>query len=89
MPRVHIELDDDLTAYLKREANAAGESLAARITGILAASRDSDEHQRRIEIAIAALEKPAFRSDVPDLGENHDEYIGQILDDEVERWRRG
>jgi len=89
MTRVQLDLDDDLTAYVERQSQVAGESLAATIIDILSASRDSDEQQRRIDIALAALRKPGFRSDLPDLVENHDEYIGQILDEEVERWRRG
>ena len=89
MIRVQVELDDDLADYLERRAEAAGESLAGTVAEIIAASRANDERERRIEIALAALRKSQARSDVPDLAENHDEYLGRILDEEVERWRRG
>ena len=89
MTHVQLDLDDELVSYVERRAASTGEGLAAAILDIIRADRANDEHQRRIDVALAALRKPAFHSDVPDLAENHDEYIGQILDEEVERWRRG
>ena len=89
MTHVQLDLDDDLASYVERRAASTGEGLAAAILTIIRTDRANDERQRRIDIALAALKKPAFHSDVPDLAENHDEYLGQILDEEVERWRRG
>ncbi len=88
MRRVQVELSDSLETYLDRRSAASGTSVAAAIVDIVDAQRAADERQRRIAIALAALEKPPFHSEVADLAENHDEYIGQILDEEVERWRR-
>ena len=89
MRNVHLELDDERERYLEGRAAASGESVATVILGLVDAQRAVDERQRRIEIALAALDKPPFHSGLTDVSENHDEYIGQILDEEVERWRRG
>jgi hypothetical protein len=67
MKHVQIELDDDLTSYIERRAASAGEGLAAAIVGIIKRDRANDERQRRIDIALAALTKPASRSIGSDL----------------------
>lgn len=89
MRRVQVELNDELATYLDRRAAETGKPVATAIAEIVDAQRAADERQRRIDVALAALEKPPFRSGLTDLAENHDEYIGQDLDEEVERWRRG
>ena len=89
MTHVQLDLDDDLASYVERRAASTGEGLAAFILTILRTNRADDERQRRIDIALAALKKPAYHSGLHDVAENHDEYIGQALDEEVERWRRG
>lgn len=89
MRHVQVELDDGLATYLEQRSAATGETVATVILDIVADQRATDERQRRIDAALSALEKPPFHSAVADLAENHDEYIGQILDEEVDRWRRG
>ena len=89
MRRVQVQVTDDQAAHLERRAAATGITVATVIRDAIDAQLAADERQRRIDVALAALEKPAFDSGLTDLAENHDEYIGQILDEEVERWRRG
>lgn len=88
MRRVQLDLDDDLATYLEQRSAATGAGVATAILDMVAAQRAADERQHRIDVALAALEKPPFRSGLGDVAENHDEYIRQILDEEVERWRR-
>ena len=88
MRRVHLELNDEQAIDLDRRSASTGKSVATLILELVDAERTADERQRRIDVALAALEKPPFRSGLTDVAENHDDYIGQILDEEVERWRR-
>ena len=88
MRHVRIQVTDDQAEHLDRRSAAAGKSVAAVILELIDAQRAADERQRRIDVALAALEKPAYRSGLTDLAEHHDEYIGRGLDEEVERWRR-
>jgi hypothetical protein len=88
MRRVHLELNDEQAIDLDRRSASTGKSVATLILELVDAKRMADERQRRIDVALAALEKPPFRSGLTDVAENHDDYIGQILDEEVERWRR-
>jgi hypothetical protein len=89
MRRVQLQVTDEQATHLDRRSAATGQTVAAVILDLIDRQRAADEQQRRIDIALAALEKPAFQSGPTDLAENHDEYIGQLLDEEVERWRRG
>ena len=88
MRRVQLEIDDDLASYLERRSGGTGEGVVTAILDMVGAQRAADERQRRIEIALAALDKPPFHSGVADLARHHDADLGQILDEEVERWRR-
>lgn len=89
MRRVQLHVTDEQAIYLDRRSAATGKTVATVILDLVDAQRAADEKQRRIDVALAALEKPAFRSGLKDIVENHDEYIGMGLDEEVERWRRG
>ena len=89
MRRVHIQVTDAQADHLDRRSVESGKPVAAVILDLIDAQRAADEQQRRIDIALAALEKPGFHSGLTDIAENHDEYIGQLLDEEVARWRRG
>lgn len=89
MQRVQVRLSDKEAAHLSRRAAAKGISVGDAILEAVQEQLAADEKQRRIEVALAALEKPPFRSGLTDIAENHDEYLGQILDEEIERWRRG
>lgn len=89
MRRVQLQVTDEQASHLDRRSAATGKPVATVILDLIDAQRAADEKQRRIDIALAALEKPAFSSGLPDIAENHDEHLGQLLDEEVERWRRG
>ena len=89
MRRVQVQVTDEQAAHLERRGAATGTTVATVIREAIDAQLAADEKQRRMEVALAALEKPGFHSGLTDIGENHDEYLGQILDEEVERWRRG
>jgi len=89
MRRVQLEVTDEQAEHLDQRSAASGKSVAAVVLDLIDAQRAADEKQRRVDIALAALKKPAFHSGLTDFAENHDEYIGQLLDEEVERWRRG
>ena len=89
MRRVQVRLRDAHAAHLARRAAARGISVGDAILEAVEEQLAADEKQRRIKVALAALEKQPFRFGLTDLAENHDEYIGQALDEEVERWRRG
>jgi hypothetical protein len=89
MRRVQLEVTDEQAEHLDQRSAALGKSVAAVVLDLIDAQRAADEQQRRVDIALAALKKRAFHSGLTDIAENHDEYIGQLLDEEVERWRRG
>jgi hypothetical protein len=89
MRRVQLQITDEQAAHLDRRSSATGKTIAAVILNLIDDQCAADEKQRRIDVALAALERPAFQSGLTDISENHDEYLGQILDEEVERWRRG
>lgn len=88
MRRVQVQVTDAEAAHLERRAAATRTTVATVIREAIDAQLAADEKQRRIDVALAALEKPAFHSGLTNIAENHDEYLGQILDEEVERWRR-
>ena len=88
MRRVQVQVSDEQAAHLERRGAATGATVATVIREAIDAQLAADERQRRIDVALAALEKPAFDSGLTDVAENHDEYIGQVLDEELERWRR-
>ncbi len=89
MVRVRLDLSEEQAAALERRSAATGESIPALLLGLVDRVVADDERQRRVDTALAALKSLTFHSGLPDLAENHDEYIGQALDEEVERWRRG
>jgi hypothetical protein len=88
MTRVQVELNDAQAAALRRRSEATGQSLPAVLVGLVDQLAVEDERQRQVDMALVALERLSFRSGLTDFAENHDEYIGQALDEEVERWRR-
>ena len=89
MQRVQVQLSSEQASHLSRRAAEKGTTVAAAIRDAIDAQLVADERQRRVDIALAALKKPAYHSGLHDIAENHDEYIGQALDEEVDRWRRG
>ena len=89
MRRVQVELNAEQAEHLDRRSAATGKTVATVILDLVDAQRVDDEKRRRIDVALAALEKPTFHSGLTDIAEDHDGYIGQILDEEVERWHRG
>lgn len=89
MARVRLDLNEEQAAALERLSTATGESVPTLLLGLVDGIVADDERRRRVDKALAALERLKFHSGLRDLAENHDEYIGQALDEEVERWRRG
>ena len=85
MQRVHVQVSDEQAAHLARRAAAKGTTLAGAIRDAIDEQLVADERQRRIAVALAALKKPAFHSDVPDLSENHDEYFVQAIEERIGR----
>ena len=85
MQRVQVQVTDEQAAHLARRAATKGTTIAGAIRDAIDAQLASDERQRRIDVALAALRKPAFRSDVPDLSENHDEYFVQAIEERIGR----
>jgi hypothetical protein len=85
MQRVQVRLSDAQAAHLTRRAAAKGATLADMIRDAIDEQLVADERQRRIDVALAALKKPAFRADVPDLSENHDEYFVQAIEERIGR----
>jgi hypothetical protein len=85
MQRVQLKLSDAHAAHLARRAAATGTTVTAAIRDAIEAQLAGDEKQRRIDVALAALEKPAFHGDVTDLAENHDEYFVQAIEERIGR----
>lgn len=85
MERVQVTLSEEHAAHLARRAAAKGTTKADAIREAIEAQLLADERQRRIDVALAALRKPAFHSDVPDLVENHDEYFVQGIEERIGR----
>lgn len=59
--------------------------MATVIRELIDDQRAADEKQRRIDIALAALKKPAFHSGLADFSENHDEYFVQAIEERIGR----
>jgi hypothetical protein len=88
MRRVQVQLEDDVAGYLADRASREDRSIGELMGDIVRRERTRDDRQRRIDIALAALEKPAFSSGLGDVSERHDEYFVQGLEEEMrERWR--
>lgn len=85
MERVQVLLSEAHSAHLSRRAAEKGTTKADAIREAIEAQLLADERQRRIEVALAALKKPAFHSDVPDLVENHNEYFVQAIEERIGR----
>ena len=85
MERVQVVLSDVQAAHVSRRAAEKGTTKADAIREAIDAQLLADERQRRIDVALAALRKPAFHSDVPDLVENHDEYFVQGIEERIGR----
>lgn len=85
MRRVQVQVTDEQAAHLERRGTATGTTVATVIRQAIDAQLAADEKQRRIDVARAALKKPAFHSDVPDLVENHDEYFVQAIEERIGR----
>ena len=85
MERVQVVLSDVQAAHVSRRAAEKGTTKADAIREAIDAQLLADERQRRIDVALAALRKPAFHSDVPDLVKNHDEYFVQGIEERIGR----
>jgi hypothetical protein len=85
MRRVQLQVTDEQAAHLDRRSAATGKSVATVIRELIDDQRASDERQRRVDIALAALKKPAFHSGLTDFSENHDEYFVQAIEERIGR----
>ena len=85
MQRVQVQLSEEQATHLARRASEKGTTVAGAIRDAIDAQLVADERQRRIDVALAALQKPAFHSGVPDLVENHDEYFVQAIEERIGR----
>lgn len=85
MQRVQVQLSDEQAAYLARRAAATGTTMAGAIRDTIQAQLASDEKQRRIEVALAALEKPAFRSVLSDATETFEESLARAVEERIGR----
>ena len=85
MQRVQVKLSDEQAAHLARRAATKGTTVAGAIRDAIDAQLAADERQRRIDIALAALEKPAFRSILADPSESHEESLARAVEERIGR----
>lgn len=85
MQRVQVRLSDDHAAHLARRAAAKGITVGDAILEAVEEQLLADEKQRRIEVALAALKKPPFRSVLTDLSESHEESIVRGIEERIGR----
>jgi len=85
MPRVHVQISDEQAANLARHAATKGTTIADAIREAIDAQLAADEKQRRIEVALAALKKPAFRSVLTDPSESHEESLARAVEERIGR----
>lgn len=75
MRRMQLQLTDEQFAKVARSAAARNRPMAAVIRDLIDGSPD-DAHQRVLwERALAAI--GGGHSGLPDVGENHDDYLGE------------
>jgi hypothetical protein len=84
MQRVQLQVTDEQLAHLQRRSAATGESVPGVIRAAIDAQLAADEQQRRVEVALRALEKPAFHSLV-DPSESHEESIVRAIEERIGR----
>jgi hypothetical protein len=85
MARVQVQISDEQTAHLKRRAAATGTTLAGAIRAAIDAQLAADEKQHRIDVALAALKKPAFRSVLANPSESHEESLARAVEERIGR----
>lgn len=85
MRRVQVQVTEEQAEHLARRAAANGTTPANVIREAIDAQLASDEKQRRIDVARAALRKPPFHSGLSDFSENHDEYFVQAIEERIGR----
>ncbi len=85
MPRVQVQVTEEQAAHLARRAAASGTSVATAIREAIDAQLAADEKQRRIEVALLALKKPAFHSILVDPSESHEESIVRAIEERIGR----
>ncbi len=83
MKHLHLTLDEQQAAYVESRAAASGRSMSAVVREAVDAQRAGDERRRRVEAALAVVGK--YRSGLPDLSMNHDEYFVQAIEERIGR----
>lgn len=85
MQRVQVRLSNEQAAHLSRRAAAKGISVGDAILEAVQEQLAADERERRIEVALAALEKPPFRPVLADPSETHEESIVRAIEERIGR----
>jgi hypothetical protein len=85
MQRVQVQLSDEQAAHLARRAATRGTTIAGAILDAVDAQLAADEKQRRIDVALAALKKPAFRSVLADPSESLEESLARAVEERIGR----
>ena len=82
MRRMQVRLTGDQIVALEANAAATRRPKAAVVRDAVDLWRH-DDRRRKVERATSAV--GGFRSGLHDLSERHDEYLGQALDEELDR----
>lgn len=85
MRRVQIQVPEEQYARLETRAAAAGESIAATVRRALDVQDASEARRARIDVALEAIRSANYRSGLPDVAENHDEYFVQAIEERIGR----
>jgi hypothetical protein len=85
MTRVQVTLSRPQAAHLTRRAAAKGISVRDAIVEAVEEQLVADERQRRIEVALVALTKPAFRPLITDPSETKEESIVRAIEERIGR----
>ncbi|HZM72402.1 MAG TPA: ribbon-helix-helix protein, CopG family [Candidatus Polarisedimenticolia bacterium] len=83
MKRVQISFTEAEAAALRERAKEAGLPLTALVRDAVDAWLAAEELQRRWDRALAGV--GGFRSGLNDVGENHDEYFVQAIEERIGR----
>lgn len=90
MVRTQVQLpEEDLTA-LRRLAAEEGVSVSELVRRGVRQMLDDQGKPSREELWERAMSVAGkYRSGKTDIARRHDHYLAEIMDEEVERWRRG
>lgn len=75
MKRVQVQLTDDQVAAVSSDASKTGRPVAAVIRQAIDDWMERNDTEQKWDRALSAV--GAFRSDVTDLSERHDDYLDE------------